>query len=67
VTCETHEDLPQVLRYAGADNLMLGTDYGHADTSTELAAHKVLMARTDLGAGVAKNITELNAAKFYGL
>ena len=67
VTCETHEDLPQVLRYAGAGNLMLGTDYGHADTSTELGAHKVLMARTDLGAGVAKNITELNAAKFYGL
>ena len=67
VTCETHEDLPQVLRYAGPDNLMLGTDYGHADTSTELAAHKVLMARTDLGPGVAKNITEINAAKFYGL
>lgn len=67
VTCETHEDLPQVLRYAGPDNLMLGTDYGHADTSTELGAHKVLMARTDLSPRVAKNITELNAAKFYGL
>lgn len=67
VTCETHEDLPQVLRYAGPDNLLLGTDYGHADTSTELGAHKVLMARSDLPAGVAKKICEENPAKFYGV
>jgi predicted TIM-barrel fold metal-dependent hydrolase len=67
VTCETHEDLPQVLRYAGDDNLMLGTDYGHADTSTELAAHKVLLGRNDMPAGVAAKIIGPNAAKFYGM
>jgi hypothetical protein len=67
VTCETHEDLPQVLRYAGEDNLLLGTDYGHADTSTELAAHEVLLGRNDLPAGVAAKIVGPNAAKFYGL
>ncbi|MDX2143688.1 MAG: amidohydrolase family protein [Rhodospirillaceae bacterium] len=67
VTCEIHEDLPQVLRTAGEDNLMLGTDYGHADTSTELAAHEVLLARKDLGAGVAAKIVGPNAARFYGV
>jgi predicted TIM-barrel fold metal-dependent hydrolase len=67
VTCETTEDLPQVLRTAGEDNLLLGTDYGHADTSTELAAHASLAKRADLPAGVARKITRANAAAFYGL
>lgn len=67
VTCETTEDLAQVLRYSGEDNLLLGTDYGHADTSTELAAHDVLKKRPDISAAAAKKITEANPAAFYGL
>ncbi len=67
VTCETSEDLAQVLRYAGEDNLLLGTDYGHADTSTELGAHEVLRKHAAISQTTAKKITETNAAALYGL
>ena len=38
VACQTDDDLPHVLKYAGDDKLVIGTDYGHGDTSSELNA-----------------------------
>src|SRR5262249_28658214 len=35
VTCQVDEDLPYILRYAGEDNLMVGSDYSHSDPSQE--------------------------------
>lgn len=67
VTCEAHEDLPTILKWAGEDNLVIGTDYGHADTSTELEAHKLIMARTDLPDGAAARMAGENARVLYGL
>ena len=37
VACQTDDDLPYVLQYAGEDRLVIGSDYGHADTASELA------------------------------
>jgi predicted TIM-barrel fold metal-dependent hydrolase len=67
VTCEIHEDLPRILEVAGPDNLIIGTDYGHADTSTELRAPVLLMDRADLQPGIAQRIASTNAQRFYGL
>src|SRR5579862_5564331 len=36
VTCQVDEDLPYILKYAGEDNLMIGSDFVHGDSSTEL-------------------------------
>ena len=33
VACQTDDDLPYVLKYSGEDQLVIGSDYGHADTS----------------------------------
>jgi hypothetical protein len=38
VTCENSDDLPYVVREGGEDCLVIGTDYGHTDTSSDLDA-----------------------------
>jgi predicted TIM-barrel fold metal-dependent hydrolase len=38
VSCQTDDDVDYVLRYAGEENLVIGTDYGHNDQSTEIEA-----------------------------
>jgi predicted TIM-barrel fold metal-dependent hydrolase len=67
VTCQVDDDLPHVLQYAGEDNLVIGTDYGHADTATELHAMKELQAREDVDQRVIHKILDDNARALYGL
>ena len=38
VSDQTDDDFPFVLKYAGEDNLVIGTDYGHTDSSSEVDA-----------------------------
>ena len=45
VACETEDDLPHIESYVGEDNLVIGTDYGHADLSSELLALQHLRRR----------------------
>ena len=42
VTCRTDNDLKALCEYGAEDNLMIGTDFGHADASTELDTLKNL-------------------------
>ena len=65
ITCEYHERLPEVVELVGKDSLMLGTDYGHSDTSTELKAHALLGERNDVGKELAEKITVENPQHFY--
>lgn len=67
ITCEAHEDIGQIVKHVGTECLMLGTDYGHSDTSTELRAHALLAERNDIGAALAQKITVDNPRNFYGL
>ncbi len=67
VACENTDDLDYVLSYAGEDNLIIGTDYGHHDPSTELNAIRLLAEDTRLPAGVAHKILETNPRALYGL
>lgn len=67
VTCETHDDIPYLVACVGEDNLLAGTDYGHADTSTELMALQEFRRRTDIDARVVNKILDDNARAFYAL
>lgn len=67
VACENTDDLPYVLAHAGEDHLMIGTDYGHHDPSTELDAVHLLRKDNRVSASVVQKILELNPRKFYGL
>lgn len=42
VACQVTDDLPSILPYSGEDNLVIGTDYGHSDSSTEIEALRLL-------------------------
>jgi predicted TIM-barrel fold metal-dependent hydrolase len=67
VTCQTDDDLDHVLGYAGEDNLVIGTDYGHADNAVEIEALRKLRADGKLPGRVIDKILQDNPAAFYGL
>ena len=67
VTCENSDDLPYIVRQAGEDCLVIGTDYGHTDISSDVDAIKVFKARTDLAPEVKRKILSDNARALYGL
>jgi uncharacterized protein len=67
VACQTDDDLPYVIGYAGEDNLVIGSDYGHADTSSELEALRRLKTSGTLPARAVEKILDDNARTLYGL
>lgn len=67
VTCEVQDDLPYVLKAAGEDNLIIGTDYGHADSATEIEALRLLRNKREIGPKVVDKILWHNPARLYGL
>lgn len=67
VTCENSDDLPYIVREAGEDCLVIGTDYGHTDISSDVNAIKVFQAREDLPPDVKRKILSDNARALYGL
>lgn len=67
VACQTDDDLPYVLQYAGEDNLVIGSDYGHNDTSTELEALRNLRESGQVAPNVVDKILDSNARALYAL
>ena len=67
VACENTDHLDYIIKYAGEDNLVIGTDYGHHDPSSEVMAVKLLREDKRLAPGVADKILEDNARALYGL
>ncbi len=67
VACQTDDDLAYVLTYAGGGNLVAGTDYGHADTSSEMEALQRLKLREDVPPETVDAILDANARALYGL
>jgi predicted TIM-barrel fold metal-dependent hydrolase len=67
VACQVDDDIPYVLKYAGEDNLVIGSDYGHADTATELEALAQLRLSGEVSATAINKILDDNARALYGL
>ena len=67
VTCQTNDDLPFVLKHAGEHSLVIGSDYGHFDASSELDAITVLKQASELPADTIKKIVDDNPRALYGL
>ena len=67
VACQTDDDLPYVLKYAGENSLMIGSDYGHADNASELLALAKLKDNGEIDPKVIDKILCANPTKFYGL
>jgi len=67
VTCEVTDDLPYVMKAAGTDNLIIGTDYGHSDSATEIKALRLLRDKKDIGPEIVDKILWHNPSRYYGL
>jgi hypothetical protein len=65
VSTQTDDDFPYVISYAGEENLLIGTDYGHGDTSSELNAIARFKAMVGLSAAVKQKILCDNPQRFY--
>ncbi len=67
---QVDEDLPYILQYTGEDNLLLGSDYTHADASMEMDFPRLLQQRADRGEipqSAVQKILYDNPRTFYGL
>ena len=67
VGCQTTDDLPLVIRYAGDNHLVVGTDYGHADFSNDLGAMREIAEKGEIDAISMDKIVSKNPRKLYGL
>jgi predicted TIM-barrel fold metal-dependent hydrolase len=67
VACEYEDHLTYLLPYAGEDNFIIGTDYGHTDPFSNVRALQAFVDRTDVSDRVKKKILRDNAIAFYGL
>ncbi len=70
ITCQVDEDLPYILQYVGADNLIVGSDYTHRDPSMELEFRALLQQRADRGEMAQSTVQKIlydNSKAFYGL
>jgi predicted TIM-barrel fold metal-dependent hydrolase len=67
VACQVTDDLDYVLKYAGDGQLVVGTDYGHADTSAEIEAIRRVKADGKVSPEVADRILSDNARALYGI
>ena len=67
VACQTTDDLPYVIQHAGEDNIIVGTDYGHADYSNDMEAIATLSKEGVLAPGVGDKILSDNPRRLYAL
>lgn len=66
VACEASDDLEYIIKYAGEDNLVCGTDYGHTDQASELDALRKLGKDTGVPQSVVDKILCDNPVALFG-
>jgi len=67
VACQTNDDFQYIINAVGDDNLMIGSDYGHNDTSSELEALRLLKDSGTLPAATLVKILDANPSRLYGI
>jgi predicted TIM-barrel fold metal-dependent hydrolase len=67
VACQTTDDFDYVFDHVGDDNILLGTDYGHNDTATELYALRDIGTKSAADAGRIAKILSDNPKRAYSL
>ncbi|MEK9930330.1 MAG: amidohydrolase family protein [Rhodospirillaceae bacterium] len=67
VTVELSDDIPAVINRVGDKNLVVGTDYGHTDTSAQIEALRMLRDREGVAASSVDQILGPNPVRLYSL
>jgi predicted TIM-barrel fold metal-dependent hydrolase len=67
VTCQTDDDIAYIIRFAGEDNLMIGTDYGHTDQSVEIEALRIFREQGRVEPRLVDKILDDNPRALYAI
>ncbi|MCH7656670.1 MAG: hypothetical protein IIC95_11930, partial [Chloroflexi bacterium] len=67
VACQTADDLPYVLAATDDDHIVIGTDYGHNDTASEILALRILRDGGTVPPASVDKILGPNAERLYAL
>lgn len=67
VTCQTDDDIPYILKYSGAHSLVIGTDYGHTDPSSEVDAITEFKQQKGISGAMKDRVLYYNPKELYAL
>ena len=67
VACQTSDDIAYVVDSVGDENIFIGTDYGHNDTSSELIALRKLREDAKIDPATVDKFLDRNAKTLYAL
>ena len=67
ITTQRTDDLPWLVQQIGDDNLVVGTDYGHRDTATELSAFTRMAADATVPLATTEKILKTNPGLLYAI
>ena len=67
VTTQMTDDIPAIIDAVGDDHLLIGTDYGHNDTATDIHAMQRLGREGGITESAVGKILEDNPKRLYGL
>lgn len=67
VSAQTDDDFPFVLKYSGEGNIVIGTDYGHTDASSEIDAITIFRGNKSIGEQAKNKILDANPRSLYAL
>ncbi len=67
ITAQTDDDFPFVLKYAGEDNIVIGTDYGHTDASSQVDAISIFRGNNEIDERAKRKILDDNPRALYAM
>jgi predicted TIM-barrel fold metal-dependent hydrolase len=67
ITAQTDDDFPFIFKYAGEDNIIIGTDYGHTDASSEIDAISVFKGLKDVSDLAKQKVLSDNPRALFSL
>lgn len=67
VAMQSSDDLPRIIQEFGEDNFVLGTDYGHAASATEIYALQNLSKNPEISESARRKILDDNSVALYAL
>jgi predicted TIM-barrel fold metal-dependent hydrolase len=67
ITAQTDDDIPYLFKYAGEDNIVIGTDYGHTDASSEVDAIAIFREMSDVSDSAKRKVLSDNPKALFRL
>jgi predicted TIM-barrel fold metal-dependent hydrolase len=65
ICCLADDEIPYLAQYVGEDRLLVGSDYGHIDTNTDLDALRLVSKRKELPPALLEKVLSMNARSCF--